>query len=83
MFVERFEREARLAASLAHPNVVALHDVGFHEGKPYLVTELLQGETLRERLAKGLIPLAKALEWAAQMAQGSLLRTSAASSIGT
>lgn len=64
--LERFEREARLAASLAHPNVVALHDIGFHDGKPYFVTELLQGETLRERQAKGFIPLAKALEWAAR-----------------
>ena len=69
-FLERFEREAKLAASLAHPNVVALHDVGFHDGKPYFVTELLQGESLRERLAKGLIPLATALDWAAHMAQG-------------
>jgi eukaryotic-like serine/threonine-protein kinase len=69
-FLERFEREAKLAASLAHPNVVALHDVGFHDGKPYFVTELLLGESLRERLAKGPIPLATALEWAAQMAQG-------------
>jgi eukaryotic-like serine/threonine-protein kinase len=69
-FLERFDREAKLAASLAHPNIVALHDVGFHDGKPYFVTELLQGESLRERLAKGSIPLAKALEWAAQMAQG-------------
>src|SRR5271166_5938737 len=69
-FLERFEREAKLAASLAHPNIVALHDVGFHDGKPYLVTELLQGETLRERLAKGPIPLGTTLDWAAQMAQG-------------
>src|SRR5450631_4278551 len=69
-FLERFEREGKLAASLAHPNVVALHDVGFYDGKPYFVTELLQGETLRERLAKGPIPLATALHWAAQMAQG-------------
>ena len=69
-FLERFDREAKLAASLAHPNVVALHDVGIHDGKPYFVTELLQGESLRERLAKGPIPLARALEWAAQMAQG-------------
>jgi eukaryotic-like serine/threonine-protein kinase len=68
--LERFEREAKLAASLAHPNVVALFDVGLHDGKPYFVTELLQGESLRERLAKGPIPLAMALEWAAQMAQG-------------
>lgn len=69
-FLERFEREARLAGSVNHPNVVALHDVGLHDGKPYFVTELLHGETLRERLAKGPIPLGKALEWAAQMAQG-------------
>jgi eukaryotic-like serine/threonine-protein kinase len=68
--LERFEREAKLAASLAHPNVVALHDVGFHEGKPYFVTELLQGTALRERLVEGAIPLATALEWAEQMAQG-------------
>jgi len=69
-FLERFQREAKLAGSLNHPNVVALHDVGLHDGKPYFVTELLQGETLRERLAKGPVPLAKALDWAAQMAQG-------------
>ena len=68
--LERFEREAKLAASLTHPNVVALHDVGLHDGKPYFVTELLQGETLRERLTQGPIPLATALEWAAAMAQG-------------
>jgi eukaryotic-like serine/threonine-protein kinase len=70
VFLERFEREAKLAGSLAHPNVVALHDVGFHDGKPYFVTELLEGESLRERLAKGPIPLATALDWAGQMAQG-------------
>jgi len=69
-FLERFEREAKLAASVAHPNVVALHDVGFHDGKPYFVTELLLGESLRERMAKGPLSLATALEWAAQMAQG-------------
>jgi eukaryotic-like serine/threonine-protein kinase len=68
-FLERFEREAKLAASVAHPNVVALFDVGLHDGKPYFVTELLQGESLRERLTKGALPLATALDWAAQMAQ--------------
>jgi hypothetical protein len=68
--LERFEREAKLAGSLSHPNVVALYDVGLHDGKPYFVTELLQGDSLRERLAKGPIPLALALDWAAQMAQG-------------
>ena len=68
--LERFEREAKLAGSLSHPNVVALFDVGLHDGKPYFVTELLQGDSLRERLAKGPIPLALALDWAAQMAEG-------------
>jgi Tol biopolymer transport system component/tRNA A-37 threonylcarbamoyl transferase component Bud32 len=68
--LERFEREAKLAASLSHPNVVALYDAGFHDGKPYFVTELLQGATLRERLAQGPLPLATALDWAAAMAQG-------------
>ena len=69
-FVERFEREARLVGSVSHPNVVALHDVGVHDGKPYFVTELLQGQTLRTRLADGAVPLATALDWAMQMAEG-------------
>jgi TolB-like protein/tRNA A-37 threonylcarbamoyl transferase component Bud32 len=69
-FVERFEREARLVGSVSHPNVVALHDVGVHDGKPYFVTELLQGETLRARLEKGPVPLSTALGWATQMAEG-------------
>jgi serine/threonine protein kinase/tetratricopeptide (TPR) repeat protein len=68
--LERFEREAKLAGSLNHPNVVALYDVGLQDGKPYFVTELLEGETLRERLANGPVPMSKALDWAAQMAQG-------------
>ncbi len=68
--LERFEREAKLAGSLNHPNVVALYDVGLQDGKPYFVTELLQGDSLRERLAKGPIPVALALDWAAQMAHG-------------
>ena len=46
----RFEREARAAGLLNHPNILAVYDVGDHEGAPYLVTELLEGETLRERL---------------------------------
>src|SRR5919204_3506284 len=46
----RFEREARAAASLNHPNIVAVHDAGVHEGVPFIVTELLEGATLRERM---------------------------------
>ena len=51
--VARFLQEARLTASLDHPNVVRLFDVGLFEGRPYLVAELLEGETLRERIARG------------------------------
>jgi serine/threonine protein kinase len=68
--LERFEREARLAASLSHPNVVALYDVGVHDRQPYFVTELLQGQTLRERLTQGSVPVPTALEWTVQAAQG-------------
>ena len=68
--LERFEQEAKVAGSLNHPNVVVVFDVGRHEGAPYLVTELLQGETLRQRLAKGPIALDQALDWAAQVARG-------------
>jgi Tol biopolymer transport system component len=68
--VRRFEQEARLAGSLNHPNVVAVHDLGLHDGAPYFITELLQGESLRERLGRGRIPLQSALEWGAQLARG-------------
>jgi eukaryotic-like serine/threonine-protein kinase len=68
-FLSRLEQEARLAGSLNHPNIVAVHDIGVHDGAPYVVTELLQGETLRERLARGPVPLSQALDWAGQMAQ--------------
>ena len=68
--IRRFEQEARLAGSLNHPNVVAIYDVGLHEGAPFFVTELLQGESLRQRLSRGRLPLQTALDWAAQIAQG-------------
>jgi eukaryotic-like serine/threonine-protein kinase len=68
--VKRFEREARLAGSLNHPNVLTVHDVGTYEGAPYLVTELLSGKTLRERLQQGRLPLRKAVEIAVQLARG-------------
>ena len=68
--VARFEQEARMVGSLDHPNVLAVHDVGRHDGTPYLVTELLQGETLRSRLTRGPVPVAQALDWASQIAEG-------------
>ncbi|RPH71279.1 MAG: serine/threonine protein kinase [Myxococcaceae bacterium] len=68
--VRRFEQEARLAGSLNHPNLVAVHDLGLYEGAPYFITELLQGESLRHRLSRGRIPLQLTLEWGAQLAHG-------------
>ena len=68
--VRRFEQEARAAGALAHPNVVAIHDVGTHDGTPYVVMEFLAGESLRERLARGRLPARKALDHAAQAARG-------------
>ena len=66
----RFEREARTAAALSHPNIVALHDVGDWQGRPWIVTELLDGETLRGRLGRGALPLREALAVAAEAAYG-------------
>jgi dipeptidyl aminopeptidase/acylaminoacyl peptidase len=68
--LRRFEQEARAAGSLNHPNVLTVHDFGSHEGAPYLVTELLEGQTLRERLQGGPLPLRKALDHAIQIARG-------------
>jgi hypothetical protein len=66
----RFEQEARATGALNHPNVVAVYDVGDHDGTPFLVTELLEGMTLRARLREGPVPLRKALDWAGQIARG-------------
>jgi hypothetical protein len=68
--VRRFEQEARVAGSLNHPNLVAVYDFGLHEGAPYFVTELLRGESLRDRLARGPVPTSTAVDWAIQMARG-------------
>jgi hypothetical protein len=68
--LRRFEHEARAAGQLSHPNILVVHDVGTHEGAPYLVTELLEGETLRARLAGGALPPRKAIEYALQIARG-------------
>src|SRR5215470_17491603 len=51
--LRRFEQEAQAASALNHPNILTIHDVGTHEGSPYVVSELLEGETLRARLAGG------------------------------
>jgi hypothetical protein len=67
----RFEFEARAVAGLNHPNILALHDVGVQTGISYAVTELLEGETLRDRLVReGRLPPRKALDLAVQLARG-------------
>ncbi len=66
----RFEREAKAVAALSHPNILGIYDVGSDGGRTYAVMELLVGETLRERLAEGVLPQRKALEYAQQIAQG-------------
>ena len=67
--VARFSREARAAGSLNHPNIVAVFDVGTEAGVPYVVSELLEGETLRARLDQGPLPYRKAVEYGIQIAQ--------------
>ena len=70
---ERFEREAKAIAALSHPNIVAIFDTGRTSDQPpvsYVVTELLEGETLRDALGRGALPVKKAIEVAAQIARG-------------
>src|SRR5438477_4866269 len=66
----QFAQEARAAGSLNHPNVLAVHDIGTSAGGPYIVSELLTGSTLRERLRGKPLPLKKALHYVVQLAQG-------------
>src|SRR2546426_1486711 len=66
----RFEQEARATSALHHPNILAVHDVGRHEGAPYIVSELLEAEELRAQLTDGPLPLGTALDYASQIAAG-------------
>lgn len=68
--LRRFEQEARAAAALNHPNILAIYDVGFQGATPYIVSELLEGKTLRQRLAESSIPLREASGYSLQIAQG-------------
>lgn len=68
--LRRFEFEARAAAALNHPNIVAVYDVGSNQGVPYIVCELLEGTTLRSRLLDGALPLRTAIDYALQIVQG-------------
>jgi hypothetical protein len=68
--LHRFQQEAQAVASLNHPNIMAIHDFGEHERSPYIVAEMLEGETLRERLRSGALPTRKAADYAEQIARG-------------
>jgi Tol biopolymer transport system component len=68
--LRRFEREARAASALNHPNILTIHDFGHHGETPYLVTELLEGESLREVLRHGTLPLARVYDHSVQLARG-------------
>jgi eukaryotic-like serine/threonine-protein kinase len=68
--LRRFEQEARAAAALNHPNILAVYQMGNFGGAPYLVSELLDGETLRDRLKRGPLPVRKVIDYGAQIARG-------------
>ena len=68
--LRRFTVEAQTTGALNHPNILAIYDIGSHEGQPYLVTELLHGETLRARLDAGPVPQSKSIDYVRQVAAG-------------
>ena len=68
--LRRFETEARAIAALNHPNILSIHDIGTYEGAPYLVSECLEGQSLRQELGGGALPLRRAVEYGTEIAQG-------------
>src|SRR5579862_2261837 len=68
--LRRFAQECRATAALNHPNILSIFDIGEDRGAPYVVSELLEGETLRDRLREGAIPSRKAIDYARQIASG-------------
>jgi eukaryotic-like serine/threonine-protein kinase len=68
--LKRFEQEARAASALSHPNILTIFDVGETDGVPFVVSELLEGETLRARLARGPLPPRKVVDFARELARG-------------
>src|SRR6267142_4389301 len=68
--LQRFAQEARAAAALNHPNILSIFDIGDEQGAPYVVSELLEGETLRDRIRSGPISSRKTIDYAVQVARG-------------
>jgi serine/threonine protein kinase/Tol biopolymer transport system component len=68
--MRRFEHEAHATSALNHPNILSVYDIGSHEGSPFIVAELLDGEELRQQLQNGALPIRKAMDYAQQIASG-------------
>src|SRR5262245_8600451 len=68
--LRRFKQEALATSALNHPNILTVHDIGDHDGAPYIVAELLDGEELREQLNEGALPVRAAIDYAQQIASG-------------
>src|SRR5260370_3550448 len=68
--LRRFEQEARTVAAVNHPNILGVYDIGQYQGSPYMVCELLDGETLREKMQEGAMAQRRAMEYASQIAEG-------------
>src|SRR5271154_6960803 len=68
--LRRFEQETQAVAALNHPNILAIYDVGHHNATPFLVSELLEGETLRAVLDRGPLPQRKVIDYSVQIAKG-------------
>ncbi len=68
--LHRFEQEARAAGALNHPNILAVFHMGTYEGAPYLISELLKGETLRQAVKRGPLPVRKVIDYGVQIAHG-------------
>src|SRR4030095_12278113 len=68
--LRRFEQESLATSALNHPNILTVHDFGTHEGSPYIIAELLEGEELREQLNEGALTLRNAIDYAQQITSG-------------
>src|SRR5690349_503042 len=66
--IQRFQREARVVSSLSHPHICTLYDIGTHQGRQFMVMELLDGQSLKDRIARGSLPIEDVLELGAQIA---------------